>query len=210
MTAVLDFEQVKPDAWIDAAVAAKFARRDLKRAFPGVKFSVRTDKYSGGSSIDVRWVDGPTSKQVDAVVQKYGGAGFDGMIDLKYHYQFVLLPNGDLECVGTSGTTGSAGTVPAWQSCPTYFNAKPVSLGNDYVFCTREVSRADERREVIARRVWEHFGEFSGRPFPTDGSWKRERFGNDWLDSLVQRILSRIDFRVQDETSVKNLWWTEQ
>lgn len=46
--------------------AAKEIRTALKTAFPGVKFSVRS-----GSSINIGWTDGPTSKQVAQYAGKY-------------------------------------------------------------------------------------------------------------------------------------------
>ena len=67
---------------------AKMLRRVLKEASPGVKFSVRSSKYSGGSSIDVSWTDGPTSDQVRELASVFEGSYFDGMIDYKgskYH-----------------------------------------------------------------------------------------------------------------------------
>jgi len=68
---------------IDAAAVAKMVREVLKQKFAGVKFSVKTAKYSGGSSITVKWVDGPTKKQVEKEVGNMHGAEFDGMQDLK-------------------------------------------------------------------------------------------------------------------------------
>lgn len=65
--------------------AAKNIRIELKRAFPGVKFSVTTEKFSMGNSVSVSWTDGPTSKQVDKIVDKYSGGSFDGMTDC-YNY----------------------------------------------------------------------------------------------------------------------------
>lgn len=50
---------------------AKQIREELKKAFPGIKFSVRTSLYSMGSSINVRWVDGPVQKDVEEVIRKY-------------------------------------------------------------------------------------------------------------------------------------------
>jgi len=41
------------------ADTAKRVRKALKHYFPAVKFSVHSKVYSGGSSIDVRWTDGP-------------------------------------------------------------------------------------------------------------------------------------------------------
>src|SRR5690606_34789441 len=53
--------------YIDAADVAKMIRKNLKSRFPGVKFSVRTSKYSGGASVDVPWFDGPTQREVEEV-----------------------------------------------------------------------------------------------------------------------------------------------
>lgn len=66
-------------------LAAKNLRIELKKAFPAVKFSVRTSKYSGGDSIDVSWTDGPATKQVEQIADKYQGGSFDGMTDC-YNY----------------------------------------------------------------------------------------------------------------------------
>lgn len=60
--------------------AAKNIRRDLKKHFPGVKFSVRSDRR-GGSSVSIRWTDGPTEKQVSEITDRYAEGSFDGMTD---------------------------------------------------------------------------------------------------------------------------------
>lgn len=56
----------------DHNIVGKNIRTELKRNFPGVKFSVRYDSFSGGDAFDIRWEDGPTSDQVDPIVNKYG------------------------------------------------------------------------------------------------------------------------------------------
>jgi hypothetical protein len=66
--------------------AAKNIRIELKAAFPAVKFSVKSRRFSGGDAIDVRWTDGPTADQVDAIVQRYAAGRFDGMTDC-YDYR---------------------------------------------------------------------------------------------------------------------------
>jgi len=66
----------------EAARAAKEIRKILKENFPGVKFSVRSDNYSMGNSVQVEWVDGPTEKQVNELVGHYEYGSFDGMQDL--------------------------------------------------------------------------------------------------------------------------------
>ena len=74
--------------YISTADTAKLIRQALKEAFPGVKFSVRSDTYSGGSSIRVRWTDGPNDAQVSDITGTFCGGYFDGSIDYKgsiYH-----------------------------------------------------------------------------------------------------------------------------
>ncbi len=71
-------------AYLDTAAASKLIRHMLKAAFPAVKFSVRSSRYAGGSSISIRWQDGPSQARVDAMVSPLEGKGFDGMQDLSY------------------------------------------------------------------------------------------------------------------------------
>lgn len=65
--------------------AAKNLRKDLKKHFPGVKFSVRADY----SSINVKWVDGPTRAMVEAIANRYQCGSFNGMEDI---YEFSHSP----------------------------------------------------------------------------------------------------------------------
>ncbi|MCG7548569.1 LPD29 domain-containing protein [Pseudoalteromonas sp. Of7M-16] len=61
---------------------AKNVRKDLKHHFPLVKFSVRK---RGHGAIDVSWTDGPTTEQVESIVNKYQQGSFNGMEDI-YEY----------------------------------------------------------------------------------------------------------------------------
>lgn len=69
--------------YVDSAEAAKLIRKQLKIAFPETKFRVRTRRYSGGSTIDITWMDGPTESQVRYYVDRFEGSTFDGMTDSK-------------------------------------------------------------------------------------------------------------------------------
>jgi hypothetical protein len=69
--------------YIRPADTAKLLRSALRESFPGCKFSVKTSVYSGGASITIRWTDGPSVKQAEAVSNVFSGAYFDGMIDYK-------------------------------------------------------------------------------------------------------------------------------
>jgi len=69
--------------YIDTAEVSKLAKNILKKQFPGFPFSVKSKRYSGGSSVTVYWTDGPTTQRVEALISHMHGAEFDGMTDLK-------------------------------------------------------------------------------------------------------------------------------
>jgi hypothetical protein len=66
---------------IPGAGAAKNIRADLKKNFPGVKFSVRMEHYG---SINIKWENGPTGEAVEKITDRYVSGYFDGMDD-SYH-----------------------------------------------------------------------------------------------------------------------------
>lgn len=68
-----------------AAQAAKMIRVELKKVFPTVKFSVTSQYYAGGNSIDVRWDNGPTTKQVEEISGQYQYGQFNGLNDSYEH-----------------------------------------------------------------------------------------------------------------------------
>jgi hypothetical protein len=67
----------RPD-WSPGRLAAENIRRELKRAFPGVKFRVTSDY----NTVRADWIDGPTSNQVEAITSKYPAGSFNGMEDI--------------------------------------------------------------------------------------------------------------------------------
>jgi hypothetical protein len=73
---------VQPGEHASAKLGAANIRLQLKRTFPGIKFSVTSDVYSGGDSISVRWSMGPTTKEVEAITAKYQEGHFNGMEDI--------------------------------------------------------------------------------------------------------------------------------
>ncbi len=67
------------------AAAAKQIRGILKTAFPHTTFTVHARSFAGGDAVDVRWIDGPITREVDALIGQYEYGSFDGMQDL-YEY----------------------------------------------------------------------------------------------------------------------------
>src|SRR6267142_156699 len=82
---ILKLELKQDSTKSDHALAAANIRRELKAAFPTIKFAIRSKSYSGGDSIDIHWELGPASKEVEAITNKYQKGTFNGMIDL-YEY----------------------------------------------------------------------------------------------------------------------------
>ncbi len=80
--------------YLSVTDTAKLVRAALKTAFPGTKFSVRSDKYAGGASIDVTWTDGPFEKDVEKITQRYQACDFDGMQDLRTYRPSTLVAFG--------------------------------------------------------------------------------------------------------------------
>jgi hypothetical protein len=114
--------------YISTTETAKIIRKSFKNQFPNTKFSVRSHSYSGGSSIDVSWIDGPTVEEVDAIVKIFEGACFDGQTDMKsYHNSFAIL---------------EGSTFPV-----------EVSYGADFVFTNRNLS--PEFRAELAKMAQE-------------------------------------------------------
>lgn len=73
----------------DGKLTGKNIRAHLKKHFPKVRFSVRTER----GSVRVRWSDGPTDSQVDQVANAFKGGSFDGMTDC---YSYERSPFTDL------------------------------------------------------------------------------------------------------------------
>lgn len=122
--------------YLSGAETAKLVRAALAKAFPGIKFSVRSSR---GSAINVCWTDGPMQKHVDAVAGQFAGARFDASIDMAHNASLWLLPDGTATVASDPGTTGSMGyhePVRTWMPHP---DAKLISTGA-YVFCTRKAS----------------------------------------------------------------------
>jgi len=69
----------------DHSQVAKMIRKDLKAAYPQVKFSVTSSSYAGGNSVNVKWENGPTSQMIEDLTDKYEAGKFNSMEDL-YEY----------------------------------------------------------------------------------------------------------------------------
>jgi len=71
----------------DQAQVAKLIRKELKEKFPGIKFSVRSESFAGGNSVDIDYTDGVPDDEIRKIVNKYEAGSFDGMTDM-YNYDY--------------------------------------------------------------------------------------------------------------------------
>ncbi len=140
--------------WIGVAEQAKLVRSALKLAFPMIKFSVRSKSYSGGAHITISWTDGPTTRDVESITQAYAGGGFDGSIDLAYHYDHYLLLDGTVMVASSPGTVGSMGYVLRIDEQPMPAGAERVSFHASHIFASQQTaptsSGAGLRRSALA------------------------------------------------------------
>lgn len=137
--------------YIGATETAAILRARLKSLWPQTKFSVKTSKYAGGASIDVQWTGGPLFKEVDAECRNFSGAGFDGMIDLKYNRQSWLYPDGSTSHAYCSGTSGSIG--PTLRD-PVKPGGRLVDFGADYVMLRRVPTASEYWSKVAEFEFW--------------------------------------------------------
>lgn len=69
------------------AQAAAWIRTELKKAYPGMKFTCTSESFSMGNAVRVEIFDQPPAvkEAVEAIVKKYQYGHFDGMNDI-YEY----------------------------------------------------------------------------------------------------------------------------
>tara|TARA_Y100001963_G_scaffold98545_1_gene135539 strand:- start:13392 stop:14003 length:612 start_codon:yes stop_codon:yes gene_type:complete len=122
---------------ITTAAVAKMIKKELTAAFKGTKFSVTSDRYAGGSAVRVNWTGGAGLSEVKEIVSKYEGAGFDGMIDMKYYKSHAINKvTGELVCCGSEGTADSGGVYSSWVE-ELGEDWEEVTLYCDFVTCSR-------------------------------------------------------------------------
>jgi len=128
---------------------AKLVRIALKKNFPGVKFSVRSESFAGGSAIRVNYTDGPLQKAVEKVVNCYAYGGFDGMIDLSFTINhWWNEKTGEVVNASSGGTNNSGGLYESYDyGCPGEGWVK-VSFGAKYITVSQGIS-ADTYKEAL-------------------------------------------------------------
>lgn len=74
----------------EAAQVAALIKAELKVLYPSIAFSVKSQTYAGGNSVDVKYFKGknsPDQKEIEKVAYKFKAGHFDGMTDM-YEYTY--------------------------------------------------------------------------------------------------------------------------
>lgn len=79
---------------MDVTRKAKMLKAELQKEFPGIKFSVKSSRYSMGQSINVHFDDGPSQKEVENIVEKYSFTYGEGM-DYTHNDNFAFASKGE-------------------------------------------------------------------------------------------------------------------
>lgn len=118
--------------YLDVAETAKLVRKALKAAFPGVKFSVRSSRFSMGTAIDVSYTDDLEWREVENVIGVFQGGRFDGMTDSSYGVYSWLCAHG-------ATVAESYGHTPGLDelAAPCCADAELVKFGAKYVHAQR-------------------------------------------------------------------------
>lgn len=156
-------EEVK---FLSCAETAKLVRKELKKQLPSFKFSVKSSNYAGGASVDITWDNGLPQSEVKKVVDKFSGAWYDGMIDLKNYNYHWLMPDGSVLLAHSEGTESDITTEKPK-------GAIAVQFGADYIICNRHLTEDIQRRiaEDISKLGGLRFDGNMGASFDYDDRW---------------------------------------
>ena len=165
--------------YLDTAEVAKLISKRLAAVFPATRFQVRISRYSGGSSVDIRWTDGPRAKSVAKEVEPYEGNGFDGSIDLQYSKDTWLLPDGSAVRAAIESTNGSRGSVSGYVTDAPHPNAVLVRT-TCWIHTNRHLTEeqaqvADAEAYIKAHCKIDHYD-------------YGDKFGNDWTSQLAIKM----------------------
>ena len=133
--------------FVEVTEVATLVRRSLKKHFPDVNFLVRSNRYSGGTSVVVCWKAGPQESEVTAKVKQYEGSRLDGDYSPRpvYHY---LRPDGEAMVAYNPASWAVGASDPEGEDNREIARLMPlevelVHFGADFVRCHREPPDAE-------------------------------------------------------------------
>lgn len=120
---------------IPAADVARFIRKELKSAFPGIKFSVSSTRSGWAAEegrVRVAWVDGPTADKVEAITKKYEGIRLEMDVAGYWGSERIANEDGTYFAVGTVDTERSMSNETHARITATAISLSGASNLNDF------------------------------------------------------------------------------
>jgi Large polyvalent protein associated domain 29 len=138
------------------SLGSKNLKKELARAFPGIEFTVRSDTFSGGDSIDVGWTLGPKTEDVKRISDKYAEGSFNGMEDIyeASHNQWPELFGGAKYVMEQRSESGPGFESVCLALCA-LLKVEPPADGKSFWNCRIASERDDRQRDIgnLARNV---------------------------------------------------------
>jgi hypothetical protein len=82
-------EAAKGRTMTQSAQTAAIIRKMLKKTYPHITFSVRSDNFANGNSVNVSWTDGIPTSAIDSFLRQFEQGTFDGMTDC--YNMFIVI-----------------------------------------------------------------------------------------------------------------------
>jgi len=171
----------------ESAQAAKEIKAILKAKYPTTKFSVKSENFAGGNSVDVKWIFGPTYNEVENIVKRRQYGYFDSMDDMYIHTSHALdvLPNGEVKEVACA----------------------------KYVQCSRQTAHTltDYKYRADVLNIFAKIGKDHGWQIQANGDWQPEQWGgvDQTASNVYYRFTQKIAFR-SDNVELLDLIWIDR
>jgi hypothetical protein len=127
--------------------AASLLRARLKHLYPTIRFSVRFERYSMGSHINVSWIDGPTQRTIAAIANAYSSNRFDGSNDSTFYVKSWLLADGSAVSATEDADGYRSGNLTAAPDA----TAELVTFYGSAPHCSRTISAT---YEAACSKAW--------------------------------------------------------
>jgi hypothetical protein len=174
---------------------AVLIRKALKVGFPNTTFSVRTTRSTHSFNVDVRWTDGPTTKQVDEILNRFKSKCFDSMQDMESYCGERML-NGERVTMGGNYVSGS-------RECSRQVRELVAKKLADE--CDIEVTLGQYDNvspDALVKKAWHQF--WVGKTWTLE-EFQAEKYilvndsqgHGEWFSTLMHRVLGNISMEAQ-------------
>jgi hypothetical protein len=135
--------------------------------------------------------------RLSQVAGQFAGGRFDGMIDLAYGVEHILLPDGSVTLANDPGTYGNGGSNPPHRGTTELGEivqgARRVHFGANYVFCERSLS--ESAHAAVVGYIEAH-GQNEG-----NGRWGVGYAGR-WMDGDLDQVVWKLSEALSDPEQV--------